>query len=337
MTRPVMVAIEGGDATLRETIAAALAPAFDLTLTSAGDLELVDVVIAADDAVSSALDRCRASRRPCVVLLDEPSLASVSDAMRAGARGAVVRQPLDAFGLVGAVRDAAGFRIAVPDAATPGRLIVVTGATGGAGATTVALALAKAATAPVGLLDLDLAGGDLARRAGVGEDRSEPGLSGQASGRRAWERLAKNAGFAQLVAAPRRPDLAWLVREGVCTDLARAARAACTTVVADIGRGAGPPLELVGEATLVVVVARPAAQQLAAAAEHAAFLEGLVGGRCPVRVCLTGTRLRDEMTIRLATAAHGFKVAARLPLRGAGADAGSGSERTLDALLRDAS
>ena len=37
---------------------------------------------------------------------------------------------------------------------------------------------------------------------------------------------------------------AWLVREGVCTDLARAARAACATVVADVGRAAGPPLEL---------------------------------------------------------------------------------------------
>ena len=40
-----------------------------------------------------------------------PTIASVSDAMRAGARGAVAREPLDAFGLVGAVRDAAAFRL----------------------------------------------------------------------------------------------------------------------------------------------------------------------------------------------------------------------------------
>jgi hypothetical protein len=127
------------------------------------------------------------------------------------------------------------------------------------------------------------------------------------------------------------------VREGVCTDLARAARADCATVVADIGRGAGPPLELVGEATLVVVVARTIPPQLAAAGEHARLMEGLVGGRCPVRVCLTGTRLRDEMDIRLASAAHGFKVAARLPLRGAGEDAGMRSEGALAALLGAAS
>ncbi len=41
-------------------------------------------------------------------------MASVSDAMRAGARGAVARDPLDAFGLLGAVRDAAAFRLAAP-------------------------------------------------------------------------------------------------------------------------------------------------------------------------------------------------------------------------------
>jgi Mrp family chromosome partitioning ATPase len=332
MSRPVMVAIDGGDAALREAVANALAPASDLALASAGDLDLVDVVVAADDATSSALDRCRASRRPCVVLLDEPSIASVSDAMRAGARGAVAREPLDAFGLVGAVRDAAAFRLAAPEEAAPGRLLVVTGATGGAGATTVALALARIAASPVGLLDLDLAGGDIARRCGLQLDPAEPGLAGQASGRRAWERLAVDAGFAQVVPAPRRPDLAWLVREGVCTDLARAARGGCATVVADIGRAAGPPLELVGEATLVVVVARPVAAQLAAASEHVAFLEGLVAGRCAVRVCVTGMRLRDEGVVRLATAAHGLRVAARLSFRSAGAS-GARADSALAALL----
>ena len=320
MSRPVTVAIDGGDASLRDAIATVLAPAHDIALASAGDLDVVDVVIAADDAVSSALDRCRASRRPCVVLLDEPSMASVSDAMRAGARGAVARDPLDGFGLLGAVRDAAAFRLAAPEAAAPGGLIVVTGATGGAGTTTVALALARVAAAPVGLLDLDLAGGDLARRTGVGMHAGEAGLAGQASGRRAWERLAIDAGFAHVVPAPRRPDLAWLVREGVCTDLARAARAACATVVADVGRAAGPPLELVAEATLIVVVARPVTAQLVAAAEHAAFLEGLVAGRSPVRVCISGVRLRDEGVVRLATAAHGLRIAARLPFSATGAD-----------------
>ena len=251
-----MVAIDGGDAALREAVAGALAPASDLALASAGDLDLVDVVVAADDA---ALVGARPLPRfsPAVRRAAGRAVHRVRvrrDARRC--RGAVAREPLDAFGL----RRRGPRRRGVPGsdrpggAAAPGRLLVVTGATGGAGTTTVALALARAAAAPVGLLDLDLAGGDIARRCGLELDPAEPGLAGQASGRRAWDRLAVDAGFAHVVPAPRRPDLAWLVREGVCTDLARAARAACATVVADVGRAAGPPLELIGEATLVVVV-----------------------------------------------------------------------------------
>jgi Mrp family chromosome partitioning ATPase len=313
VTRPVTVALDGLDGALHDAVAAALAPAADLALATPADRDLADVLVVADDAASSALDRCRAAQQPCVVLLETPTLASLSDAMRAGARGAVAREPLDAFGLVGAVRDAAAFRPATADAAAPGRLVVVTGAAGGAGATTVALALAHAAEPPVALLDLDLAGGAIARRAAVAVDPADAGLAGQTSGRRAWERLAIDAGFARLVAAPRRPDLAWLVREGACADLARAARAEAATVVADVGRGAGPVIELFGDAALVVVTARPVPEQLAAAAEHAAFVDGLVGGAVPVRLCISGARLRDEPALRLAAAAHGLRIHARLP------------------------
>src|SRR5262249_41578587 len=153
------------------------------------DRDLADVLIVADDATCSALDRCRSAVQPCVVLLEVATVATVSGAMRAGARGAVARDPLDAFALVGAVRDAAAFRAGVTEASAPGRLVVVTGACGGAGATTIAVALARAAEPPVALLDLDLAGGAVARRAGLSVDAAEPGLAAQSSGRRAWERL----------------------------------------------------------------------------------------------------------------------------------------------------
>lgn len=316
MTRAVTVALDGVDGELRDAVAAALAAAADLVLATPADRDLADVLVVADDAASSALDRCRSAAQPCVVLLETPTIASVSDAMRAGARGAVTRDPLDAFGLVGAVRDAAGFRTATAEAtAPPGRLVVVTGACGGAGATTVAVALARVAEPPVALLDLDLAGGAIARRVALGVDPADAGLAGQSSGRRAWERLAADAGFARIVAAPRRPDLAWLVREGVCTELARAARGDAATVVADVGRGAGPAIELFGDAALVVVTARPVAEQLAAAVEHAAFADGLVGGAVPVRVCVSGVRVRDEPMLRLAAAAHGLRIDARLPYR----------------------
>jgi Mrp family chromosome partitioning ATPase len=313
VTRPVTVGLDGLDDALRDAVAAALAPVADLALATPADRDLADVLVVADDAASSALDRCRAAQQPCVVLLETPTLASLSDAMRAGARGAVARDPLDPFALVGALRDAAAFRPAPADAVAPGRLVVVTGAAGGAGATTVAVALAHAAEPPVALLDLDLAGGAIARRVGVAVDPADAGLAGQTSGRRAWERLAVDAGFARVVAAPRRPDLAWLVREGACADLARAARAEAATVIADVGRGAGPAIELFADAALVVVTARPVPDQLAAAVEHAAFADGLVGGAVPVRLCVSGARLRDEPAIRLAAAAHGLRVDARLP------------------------
>jgi Mrp family chromosome partitioning ATPase len=312
VTRAVTVALEGVDADLRDAVVAALEPAADLAVTTPAERDLADVLVVADDAACSALDRCRAAAQPCVVLLESPTLASVSDAMRAGARGAVAREPLDAFGLVGAVRDAAAFRRVPSEAVAPGRLVVVTGALGGAGATSVAVALARAADGPVALLDLDLAGGAVARRAGLPFDPADAGLAGQAGGRRAWERLAVDAGFARVVTAPRRPDLAWLVREGVCAELARAARAECATVIADVGRAAGPAIELFADATLVVVAARPTAEQLAATAEHVAFVDGLVGGAVPVRVCVAGVRLRDEPVLRLAAAAHGIRIDARL-------------------------
>ncbi len=78
---------------------------------------------------------------------------------------------------------------------------------------------------PWRLLDLDLAGGDVARRLGVAVDPADAGLAG--AGRWA-SRLGAARGrraVGRIVAAPRRPDLAWLVRDGVCADLARAARA----------------------------------------------------------------------------------------------------------------
>ena len=244
----------------------------------------------------------------------------------------MAREPLDSFGLVGAVRDAAAFRAAAADTTPPGRLVVVTGARGGAGATTVAVGLARVAEPPVALLDLDLAGGAVASRAGLTVDAADAGLAGQASGRRAWERLAADAGFARVVAAPRRPDLAWLVREGVYTELARAARGDAATVVADVGRGAGPAIELFGDAALVVVTARPVADQLAAAAEHAAFVDGLVAGAIPVRVCVAGVRVRDEPVLRLAAAAHGLRIDARTPHRSRGEAAAGDSLRALLAM-----
>ncbi len=308
---PLLVALTGGQPRDRAT--------FDEILASAGDLAVAtetdaDVLVVADDTGCSALDRCRAADRPCVVLLEQATLATVTEAMRAGARGAVARDPLEPFGLLNAIRDAAAFRRARLDqGAAPGRLLVVSGARGGCGTSTVALAVARALSGAVALLDLDLAGGSLGPMLGLPGDPALAGLAAETSGARAFERLAVDVGPIRVVPAPPRPDLAWIVRPGLCADLARAARNACATVVADIGRAAGPALEVVADASLIIVATSPTRIALGAAHRHASFLRGLTGARCDVHLVATPVRLRDEPILRLAAMVDGIEVVGRLP------------------------
>jgi CheY-like chemotaxis protein len=253
--------------------AAAVRDAAD-ALATGGAFELV-----AADLDASALDRCRAlaGRVPCVLATAASGDPAVlTEAMEAGARG-VVRVPFDAFELERAL-GAASAHLASrePRGRRRGRVVVVSSAAGGAGTSTVAWALAALAPGPVALVDVDLAGGALAALADIDDEPTSAGLAGETSGRQAFERLTVDCAFGRVVAAPARPELAWLVREGVVRDLVRAAAEWGVTTIVDAGRAVGPALEALTEADVAVAVVRPGPRASAQAARHLATLADVV-------------------------------------------------------------
>ncbi len=271
--RPIIVNIVGGATLLEREIGDAIGEADGIELARS-PLAIPDVLLVAGDAERSALDRCRelSATVPVVLVLDgAPSIAAVTAAMGAGARGTVGR-PLDPFALVDAVRTAAAFSTLLDPHARRGHVIVVSGAVGGVGTSSIAYLLARASTAPAALLDLDLLGGDVGELAGVTVPVTAAGLAGETAGRRAWQRLAVDVEWGAVLASPRRPDLAWLVREGIAGELVRAAAERYPTVVVDIGRAVGPAIEVIREADAAVVVLRRGARHHALAVDHAAFL-----------------------------------------------------------------
>jgi pilus assembly protein CpaE len=285
----IAVAVAGGSEAARVVIEAIVDAAPDIELLAATGLDLADVVLVAGGGDRTLLDRCRslAAEAPCVVLLDGPaSVEAVTAAMGAGARG-VVASPPEAFALLDAVRAAAVFGPGRSVEGARGRVVVVAGARGGTGTTTVALALARSLVGPIALIDLDVAGGTVAADVGLGDRPASPGLAGEASGRRAWQRLAVGSTVARVVAAPCRPTLAWLIREGVPRELIRAAAAESAHVVVDAGRVAGPAVEAVREADVLIVVAAPTPASVGAAAAFASELADVAPAACRTAVVIS--------------------------------------------------
>ncbi len=133
-----------------------------------------------------------------------------------------------------------------------GRLVAVVGAHGGAGATTVAEAVASGAGVGACLIDLDLAGGDARSLVGLEGDVASVGLAADAVDAGA---LARRTAFGWFVEAAPRPELAWLIRDGAAGELVRSALALASLVVVDAGRPLGPSCEPVVDADVVLVVA----------------------------------------------------------------------------------
>jgi hypothetical protein len=295
-----------------------------------------DVAVVAGDEDVSALDRCRQVARelPCVVLLGaSPGVDDLSAAMAAGARAVVARTD-DTLTLTRAVTTAAAF--ARPVERTAGArapVFVVTGAHGGAGTSTVAIALAASLPGRVALIDLDLAGGSLADVAGLTVEPSDPGLAGQASGAGAWAGLRADVGWCMLVPAPYRPELAWLVAEGLCRDTVAAAAADADAVVADAGRAAGPAIEALTIADVAVVVCTPAARSIAAAARHARVIARLAPGAA-CEICVAGARRADLVRLRLTTVPRGARVRLVLPRLADPVHPGTRAQAALASLAR---
>jgi Mrp family chromosome partitioning ATPase len=287
--RTIVVSVRGGTPSLEQDVAGTLGAADGIEVSRSSSL-LADVVVVAGDSDLSALDRCReaASSAPVVVVLDgAPTVSAVTAAMGAGAR-ATVGLPLDAFDLVDAIRSAAAFTTAPDPHARRGQVVVVSGSAGGVGASVVAYLLARATGPTTALVDLDLCGGEIAGLAGVTPLRDSAGLAGETSGRRAWQRLAVEVSWGTVLALPRRPDLAWIVRDGVAGELVRAAAERHATVIVDVGRATGPALEVIREADAALVICRAGRAQLAVAVEHAALLARLGAERFVPRIVVNG-------------------------------------------------
>jgi pilus assembly protein CpaE len=285
----IRVMADGLDAAALRGAAEALATGGGFELVGADLVDAADVALVADDREASALDRCRAlaGRVPCVLATTgagEPAV--LTEAMEAGARG-VVRVPFDAFELERALGAAAAAHAAPREARgrRRGRVVVVSAGAGGAGTSTVAWALATLAPGPVALLDVDLAGGALAALAGIDDEPTSAGLAGETSGRQAFERLAVDCAVGRVLAAPARPELAWLVREGVVRDLVRTAAEWGATTVVDAGRAVGPALEALAEADVAVAVVRPGPRAALQAARHVETLADIVPEPGRVVVC----------------------------------------------------
>lgn len=135
-----------------------------------------------------------------------------------------------------------------------GRAIAVVAAHGGAGATQATAALVRELAGPLCAIDADFAGGDLAERLGLDARQADAGLAAHDGGD-PFAAIARRAPFGWFIAVCPRPELAWLVRDGVIRDLAHQARRHAAIAVADLGRAAGPAHELLVTADLVVLIA----------------------------------------------------------------------------------
>jgi hypothetical protein len=274
-----------------------------------------DVVVAVGDERLTALDRCRqiATRVPCVVLVPvSPEAADLAGAMASGARAVVSLQD-DAITVTRAIQAAAAFGAPTGQAErAAGTVVAVTAAHGGAGASTLAVAIAASGPAPVALVDLDVAGGRLADLLGVQTEPAEPGLAAHTTGAAAWAELHVDAGWCLLVPSPPRLELAWLVAEGVPAALVAEAALATRLVVADVGRAAGPALEVATSADLIVVACRPSSRSVEAGARHARILARLTPA-ASVRLCVVGAGPRDAARLRLARVRGGASVDLVLP------------------------
>lgn len=231
-------------------------PALALATWAEADLVLVGADLAAEVAALAP-----ARRQSVLVVARAPDDGAFRAAVALGAQS-VVDLDSAAEWLVGALAD-------VGERASPGRVVGVVGGAGGAGATTLACALAQwhATRAPTLLVDTDPLGPGLDRLLGL---EGEPGAG--------WEDLAETAGRlgarSLREGVPRRDHLGVLTWSGPRRrlDLPTVRRILPSAVrghdlvVLDLARHGGPLAELVDRCDDLLVVTPATVPGLAATA-----------------------------------------------------------------------
>lgn len=273
----------GADAAVTASVAATIHTAPGLSV--AGVLEPAaalsgvrpasDAVLVCDGPGQPALEVARALIRggvgsPVILLSSTVDLATYRAALALGARG-LIGLPPDPVELRAVVADAAATPVGrQADAPGSGCAVVLCGAKGGCGASSVALALAYAA----GGLLIDLAGGfdDAALRLGCAPARTLADVAGldDALGSEALRSLAvRHQSGLRLVARPQGPGADAVITAALARALVREGRLASTLVVLDsgvAGRDLGPSVAQPADRVLITTTPDPLAVDCASRA-----------------------------------------------------------------------
>jgi MinD-like ATPase involved in chromosome partitioning or flagellar assembly len=263
-----------------------------------------DVMLVCDGAGQPALAIARSLLAggpglPVVLASRHADLAAHRAAMAAGARG-LVELPADAALLARTVAEAGQSGGAPGVAAEAGRVVAVCASRGGAGASSIAVALAGAA----GALLVDLAPGfdDAAARLGCTPGRTIADLAvlGGGIGSEAIAQVAsQHPSGMRLVAAPPDPDAFALVPPDLGSTLVRAARGAAPLSLMDIGVPVG---ELAGRAAAaadrILIVTTPDVRSVACAASLVAWLDRRGVSAAGVSLVVNRWRRSSELSLR---------------------------------------
>jgi MinD-like ATPase involved in chromosome partitioning or flagellar assembly/FixJ family two-component response regulator len=235
---------------------------------------------------------------PVVLASRHADLAAFQAAMVAGARG-LVELPADPGALARSIVQAGRVRRTATVASEAGRVVVVCAARGGAGASSVATALAICGTA----LLVDLAPGfdNAAERLGCTPVRTIADLAALGGGiasEAVIQVASRHPGGMRLVAAPSDPDAFALIPPDVGSSLVRAARGASRTTVVDAGVPTG---ELAGRtaaaADRILVVTTPDVRSVECASSLVRWLDRR--GVPPAGVGLVVNRWRRSAELSL--------------------------------------
>ena len=283
----------------------------------AGRLAPCDAALVADpgpDQAPALRQLVAACGRPAVVLTRSPGVDVYRRALAAGAR-AVLALPAVPSALVDALAEATAGDMPTAAVAIPkGGVVAVVAAKGGAGATSIALALALLGGAL--LVDLSGARASLAALLGCRADRSVADLAHVGEGLAAAIATAavEHPCGLRLVPGPPGPEIAGTLPAGFAAALVRELRTAGPALV-DAGTAASTASrEVAVAADRTLVVVNPDAYAVAAGRELVTTLARSGAGGDGIAVVVNRWSRRSELSLRSVARTVGAPVAAAVAI-----------------------